>query len=780
MTTERADLKETVPGNLPAADETSFVGRSRSVNHALRAFEESRLVTLTGAGGIGKTRLAYRIADEIAEQRAEDFPDGLWLVSLAELTKPELIAAHLAEVLEWTFNSAEPISLRILLDRLSKLRLLLLLDNCEHHTDDVAGLVRRVLQVAPGVRILATSRVPLQVPGEYVMMVGPLDTGNDDPFTSPPDTLYEAVQLLLDRAKSAGIELRDADRADATRLCQLLDGIPLAIELAAKRLRAMGIKDLLSKIEADGRFSILDAEMYRRPPQHSTLSATISESWEACTPAQQHLWDRLSVFQASFRLEDAEKVAADSTIPAEDVAGLLLALVDRSLVVADIRDGQARYRMLIPMRSYAEQKLRERGEETKIRQAHAEHYKAWAASLSGAVLSPHEVEWLQQVRVEMPSFREALDWFLTTGQEHQALELAVALSQSRWCYYLGQLHAGRVMLERALDAQTEPHPLQVMGRTLLVTFGVSQGDHNMVRARIAEAADISAQLGSPPDLESWVLFGKALVMLYADADPRSIDVVMQAEQLWLSHAPKGSVYPARNFAAMCAAYLGEREFALRISNESLAAARKAGAPVGINWAVWCCGIAELNHGSAYRAIELFLEALTGGIELGDRWGPTWFTASLAWTFVEVGRFEQAAVLMGAVAEWQQDTVHIMDVGIVKEMHSRRETVARARLGSAEFCAATARGKSLSRNEVLAFAQEHAAGSGPSIPGGLSEREYEIAGLVAAAMTNRQIADHLVISVRTVDAHLRTINSKLDFSGPGSRVEVGTWWGRQQR
>ncbi|MGZ3140436.1 helix-turn-helix transcriptional regulator [Lentzea chajnantorensis] len=773
----------TRPGNLPAADETSFVGRHHAVADTLRMLGESRLVTLTGTGGVGKTRLALRIASMIAANPAEDYPDGVWVVWLTPLSKPEQIAAAVAEVLGFPFNSSVGVSFGILLERLSKLKLLLLFDNCERLADDVAGLVRRVLQAAPGVRMLATSRQTLQVPGERVLGVSPLDAGNDDPVASPEGTRYEAVQLLYDRARAVGIELCESDLPDAKRLCQLLDGIPLAIELAATRLRTMGIKDLVDKLALDERFSLLDTGTHYSQPHHSTLSAMISWSYDRCCPEQQQLWERLALFPASFRLEVAEKACSDATIAAENVAELLMSLVDQSMLVVEIRDGAARYRMLMTMRSFAKAKLRDRPEEAQLRLRFAEHYRDWAAELSSAVQSPHEIAWLQLIKAEMPSFLAASDIFLAEGKVHDAKRLAVALGQSRWGYALGRLHEARSLLERTLDAPTdEPHRLDIMGRMLLMTIGVSQGDHTMARARLAETIEISAQLGNPPDLESWILFSKALIMVYADSDPGAIAVLEQAQRLWLENAPSGSVYPARSFVPMAAVLVGPPDLAFQASEDDIARAHSTGSPIGLNWAKWCRGIAELKHGSAYRAIDVFVEVMTSQMSIGDMWGPTWSLDALAWAMVEVGRHEAAAVLMGAVRQWQQDTVGIMEVGIVHKLHSHWETIARARLGMAEFSAAAERGAAMSRPQVLAYAQEQAAvqDGRPIIPGGLTEREYEIAGLVAAAMTNKQIAEKLVVSVRTVDAHLASIRNRLGLVGAGSRVDISVWWGQQQQ
>ncbi|WP_394614533.1 LuxR C-terminal-related transcriptional regulator [Lentzea sp. JNUCC 0626] len=718
------------------------------------------------------------------EQFGEDFPDGIWEVLLTPLTQPEQIAASMADVLGFPFNSSQPVSVKILLERLSKLHLVLLLDNCEHLNDHVAGLVRRVLQAAPGVRILATSRQTLQVPGERVVSVWPLDAGNDSPTSNAEDVHYEAVQLLFDRAASVGIALCDSDRADAKHLCQLLDGIPLAIELAATRLRTMGIKDLVGKLAVDRRFTLLDIGTHYSQPHHSTLSAMISWSYDRCSPEQQMLWKRLSVFPDTFRLDVAEQVCSDDAIPVDTVADLLMALVDQSMLVADIRDGVARYRMLTTMRSFAEQKLREHGEreEARIRQAHAEHYRDWAVELSGSVQSPQEIAWLRLIWAEMPSFRAALDTFLNSGQAHEALRLEVALGQSRWGYALGQLGEARTRLERALDAQTELHRLQVMGISLLITIGVSQGDHEMVRARLAEASEICDRLDNPPDLKSWILFSKALIMTYADADPRAVDVVAEAQRLWLETAPPGSVYPARSFVPMCAALVGPPELAFKAADDDIERVRATGSPIGLNWARWCRGIAELKHGSAYCAIDTFIEALASQMEIGDLWGPTWSLDALAWALVEIGRHEPAAVLMGTVRQWQQDTVGIMEVGIVQKMHYHWETIALARLGEAEFAAASDRGAAMSRSQVLAYAQEQAAirEGRPSTPGGLSEREYEVARLVAAAMTNRQIAEKLFVSPRTIDAHLSSIRNKLGLAGVGSRVDISVWWGQNQQ
>ncbi len=747
-------------GNLPL-ELDRFVGRHRELGEVRRLLEQARLVTLTGPGGIGKTRLALRLAANAAQTGAAAYPDGVWLLSLSELTTPDEITELLLDTLGVAVELEPGNCLDSLLTALRGRRLLLVVDNCEHLAVAVAGLLRRVLQAAAGVRVLATSRIPLQVPGEHLQPVGSLDLGTRDGRS-------EAAQLLLERARAVTAE--PGDDADVELLCRLLEGVPLAITLAAARLRVVGIKDLVDDLDGGTQFGVLDtgqhAESHGGQPWHRTLAATNDWSYALCTPAEQRLWDRLAVFPGGFDPRSAEVVCADDQLDAVHLPHLLVRLVDQSILLADIEAGTSRYYMLDSVRSSGVLRLRERGqEEQQLRQAHAEHYLDLARQATDAVGSDHEIGWVRRIELEMPNLHAAVNFLLADGQADQALELAVELARTRWALAAGQPDQARDLLWRTLDAQIRPHALQAAGHVLAAQLDLSQGDPAHAERHLAAAEAIARQLGSPPELQPWLLAGHGGQLLAA-GEARSLAVLRQARDTWDQHAEPNTAYPGRGLLALAAALLGDAATARGETED----------------ASWCRGVTELRHGSPQAAATLLAGTAHRHLTLGDLWGSAWSLEALAWAAAACRHDEQAAVLLGAAHHHRLTTVTMAGLGPIAELHNQWSATTQARLGEQEFGAAFEHGTTLDHTGVLAYLRalpEPAQHSGQP-PGGLSAREYEVAGLVTAGLTNRQIAEQLVLSIRTIDTHVDAIRHKLGVSGTGSRLRIARWWGEQNQ
>ena len=336
-----------ISGNLPA-EPNSFVGRARDLTELALLLSDVRALTLCGPGGIGKTRLALRLACDLVP----DFPDGAWLVELADCRDPELIPRRVAATFGVREEPDRPLT-ATLAEVLRGRRLLLILDTCEHLVDRSAELVHQLLAGCPFLRVIATSREPLRVRGETVWRVPPLAVPDGADPLSIDDPRYEAIRLFADRAAAAraGFEL-GIDNADAVaRLCRTLDGMPLAIELAAARVRALSVEQIASRL--DDRFRLLATGDRTAPPRQQTLRAAVDWSYELLSEPEQILLRRLSVF-AGWSLEMAEQVCADERIPAAAVLDLMAALIDKSLVTFDYEfRGQSRYRMLDTIKEYA-------------------------------------------------------------------------------------------------------------------------------------------------------------------------------------------------------------------------------------------------------------------------------------------------------------------------------------------------------------------------------------------------------------------------------------------
>ncbi len=409
--------------NLPAAL-TGLVGREHTVRAVRGLLAAHRLVTLTGPGGVGKTSLALAAAEDAA-----GFPDGVWLVDLTDAAE---VAESVARVLHVREDAGGGLPAH-LATALRDQRLLLVLDNCEHVLAPVADLVALLLRAAPGLRVLATSREPLGVPGERLEAVPPL---------APAD----AVRLLIARAEAAGADLSAADPDTLTALCLRLDGLPLALELAAPRLRVLDPADLLSRV--DDRFRLLTTGGRIAPPRQRTLRAVIDWSWDLLTEPERILLRRLAVHAEGSTLAAAETVSADALLPAGDVLDVLSRLVDRSLVV--VADGP-RYRLLESVGDYARARLAEADELAVFQARHLDHYLALAERGREARA------WLPSLDRESANLRHALDTAVRAADLDRALRLVRALA---WHWFLrGRLSEAERELHRALALPGE-HPLR--------------------------------------------------------------------------------------------------------------------------------------------------------------------------------------------------------------------------------------------------------------------------------------------------------------------------------
>ncbi|MGW5639684.1 ATP-binding protein [Streptomyces sp. NPDC003832] len=425
------------------------------------------MVTLTGVGGVGKTRLALRAAADLEAA----FPDGVRLADLAPLTDPELLDRAVAEALGLRDHSARP-AVDTVLDHLRDQRLLLVLDNCEHLVDEVAALVLRMARAAPGLRVLATSRHRLAVPGEHILTVPSLTvpeprapapaerTGTVPKADETEPDRAEAVRLFADRAVAAAPAFRITarNRSSVAQLCRRPDGIPLAIELAAVRLTTMTAEEILERL--DDRFRLLSVP-YGHPATRyrHTLRGVVDWSYELCSPRERLLWSRLSVFAGGFDLEAAEAVCGGAGIDRDDVLNLLAGLADKSIVTVNSSGDRARYALLETIRQYGRQRLHAEGLDDALRLGHSDHYRTLAVRAGERWCGRGEVDWLMRLRAELPNFRTALDFCSTRGDRADAgVEIAVNLARTRCWFFNSTLGEGRHWLERLLPLSTAPPP----------------------------------------------------------------------------------------------------------------------------------------------------------------------------------------------------------------------------------------------------------------------------------------------------------------------------------
>ena len=448
-----SDRARLLPPNFPTLL-TSFVERDGELSALRQLLSANRLVTLTGAGGCGKTRLALRVVADVADE----YTDGVWLVELAAMTDPALVPRALADSGGVREETGRPL-VSTCVDVLRPKRLLLVLDNCEHLLDACAELIETLLRACPLLTVLATSRQRLGLAGERALRVPSLSVPDSALATDIATVMrYEAVQLFVERATAIqpGFVVSNHNAAAVVEICRRLDGIPLALELAAARLRALGVGQLLDRL--DDRFGILSGGSRTSTQRQQTLRATLDWSYALLGDEEQKLLARLAVFAGGWALEAAEAVCAGRGIPASEILDLLTLLVDRSLVIAETSpDEPSWYRLLETLRQYANERLSEASEESAFREAHAVYYLAMAERAEAELTGPDQVVWLDRLEADKDNLRAALRWFIEQGQAESAIRLAVALLW--WWLARGHRSEGLESLVRLLALRAPVAPL---------------------------------------------------------------------------------------------------------------------------------------------------------------------------------------------------------------------------------------------------------------------------------------------------------------------------------
>ncbi|HSA53588.1 MAG TPA: BTAD domain-containing putative transcriptional regulator, partial [Yinghuangia sp.] len=680
-------------GNLPA-ETTSFIGREHELDQVKRLLATSRLVTLTGVGGVGKTRLALRAACGCAPA----FGDGAWLVDLAAVTDPALVEHAVAAALglrdQSTRSPADAVA-----DHVRDRELLLVVDNCEHLVDAVADLVLRLLRVAPALRVLATSREQLGVPGEHIFRVPCLALDDE-----ADGTASEAARLLVERASACGAVLDGERRGSAVvELCRRLDGIPLAIELAAVRLGSLTVEETLERLAdslellAAPRFSA--THRYRR-----TLGAVMDWSHELCTPGERLLWARLSVFAGSFDLEAAEAVCAGVGIGPGDVLAHLTGLVHKSVVMCDRTGSTTRYRLLETIRQYGIARLRADGSASALRARHSDHYRALAARAAAEWCGPDEAAWLGRLREELPNLRAALEFCRThPDRAPVGAEIAANLMRSRSWFHSGSLGEARLWID-SLSALLDPaagEPL-VAVTAMKVFIATIQGDHPAAAALLDEVRSVPALVRPAP-----LAYVQGVFALLVRSDPGSISQLARVRGEFRTLGHHGDAHMATMFWAMAAAFLGSPDAAVRACATYLAEAEASGGDWARTWAQWCLGLTELRHGDPAAALMPLRDALVRQHAMDDNWGPAWAVETLAWVLGALERPEHSARLLGAAHRLRRMTgVALTGLRPFHHLHLGTERVVRQRLEPQAYAKAWQRGATADDAVALAVDIAH--------------------------------------------------------------------------
>ncbi len=731
---------ETLPNNLPR-QLTSFIGREREMEEVKRLLTTNSLLTLTGAGGCGKTRLALQSAADLVET----FPDGVWLVELAALPDPGLVLQAVASTLGVRDSLARSLADNVL-DFLRSKALLLLLDNCEHLLSACARLSQTLLQGCPHLRILATSQEELGVAGEALYLV---------PSLSLPDlarlpsrerlTQYEAVRLFVERAilSQPRFTLTDGNASVVAQICHRLDGIPLAIELAAARVKVLSVEQVAARL--DDRFRLLTGGSRTAPPRHQTLRAALDWSYELLSEQERTLLRRLAVFAGGFTLEAVEAVCAGSGLDQPDILDLLTQLVDKSLVVFDAQRDQVRYRLLETVRLYGFDRLRESGEEKVFRQQHRDWYLSLVEKAEPALQGSEQLVWLNQLEVEHDNLRAALEW--SKIDEDGALA-GLRLAGALWRFWemRGYWSEGREWLEATLSKSAglvAPERVKALNGAAYLTF--YQGDFVRAQALGEESLALSRQVGDKrPTASCLNILGLQACRLenYGQA------AALGGESLALSRevGDKWAVAHALLVLGLVARGQGNHEQATTLLEDALSRFQALGDKRGGAITLNSLGLVLRDRGDYDRATALLEDTLARLRELGDKWGSAFALSNLAivaWNQRNYARAadlfkeslilrselrekrgiatclvglagvaaaqahaERAAVLFGA-AEALREAIGVHLPPFIRDEYARHVADAKATLDAATFANAWARGRTMALEPSVAYALQEA-------------------------------------------------------------------------
>ncbi len=769
-------------GNLPA-EVSSFVDRRREITAVKQLLSVARLLTLTGVGGVGKTRLALRIARET--QRS--FPDGVWLVELAALNNAGLLAQTVSTALGLRNQSARPLA-----DMLSKYledkKLLLVLDNCEHLLDACAVLASTLLRADAGLRILATSRQVLSVEGEQIVAVPPLSA--PDPACLPSTgglTHYSAIRLFTERAKARDLTftLTTDNHTTVARICHRLDGIPLAIELAAVRIQALPVDQILTRL--DDRFRLLTRESPTAPLRHHSLRAAIGWSYDLCLSQEQLLWARTSIFAGGFDLDALQGVCSGHGIEPDDVFDLITALVDKSILARSGHGFTARYELLDTIREYGRDKLREAGEETRLRRRHRDWYKGLAARMEAEWFGPNQIEIFTHLRLEHANMRAALDFCLTEPDE---IRVGMRMAAALWFYWTGCgfLNEGRHWLDRVLTLDTEPSEERVKALRMVGEVAIAQGDVPGGVPLLEECRALARHFGDEAAL-AHATENLGVAALFDGDLPRSVTLMEEALERWDSVGEQGGRAARSRFVlAVADVFQGNFDRAIMLCEQARTICQAHGEQWFLSYVFYVLALAAWARGEWRQATAHIQDCLLIKQTLNDPLGTVEAFEVLAWTVVASGEHERVAVLLGAAEKIWPSVGLSPRFGAQHWNIPHEESMAQARqsLGDEAFEAAFRRGNELTLDQALEYAlgqKPRKAGATPPGPPPrgthtvLSRRERQVAELVARGLSNKDIAAQLVIAQRTAEGHVQRILTKLGFT---SRTQLATWITKQQQ
>ena len=778
---------EQIAGNLPR-QVTSLVGRDDQVRHGAEVVRDRQLVTLTGVGGVGKTRMAFEVGAELAGE----FPDGVWLVELAAVTDPGSIPAAIATVLGITPQGDTPLITTVAATLAAK-RLLLVVDNCEHVLKAARSAIEMIVGRSGNVRVLATSREALGVDGETVLDVSPLAVAGG--------TESDAVTLFVDRARAVRRDfgLGDPDTAAAvTAICTTLDGLPLGIELAAARMAAMSAIEVRDRL-AD-RFRLLQGSTPGPERQH-TLRHAVAWSYDLLTDDERTLLRATSVFAGGFELASIHPVASCSDVV--DVLRHLDSLVRKSLVVADHTTTRTRYSLFETIRQFAEDRLEAAGELVATRDRHAAYFAGEASARWDRWNGPGWRDAVDWVDAEFGNLRAAFRWSSGRGEAVVATDIAAHAALMGFSVQLFETLAwAEELIPAACVADVSRLPRLYTG----AGYACFAGRAEAARANARRAVELEDDARYDPCEPGYAMFVEALGQVYCGDLDRYIELTGEVVRRYGNDRGYGLASYVDGLQSA-----GRIEEALELTEESVAAARRLGNPYWVAYALWIAGMAfsrtnarralaaweegvafvhehrihffegflardaarlNTSDGEPAVALGLFAEAIDAFHRAGNVPQLIITLASVPALFERLDRLEPAAVLLSAMSRESSSFHHVPELAELGDRLASRLGTSRA----GELIEAGA-GLDLDAAAVYTREQINAARRDPgprprgARPGGLSRREIDVLRLVAAGRTSGEIARELFISPRTAEHHIQNIYTKISVS---NRAAATRW------
>jgi predicted ATPase/DNA-binding CsgD family transcriptional regulator len=817
-TPDRRRDSATWPHNLPS-QLTSFIGRKWEIAAARQLLQSTQLLTLTGSGGVGKTRLGLEVAAGLIDRSTgteHAFVDGVWLVELATLTDPGLVPQAVATAVG-VREDADLSLTSALVKSLQHRRLLLILDNCEHIVEACATLADALLHACPDLSILATSREPLGMVGETTFQVPSLSLSPS--VDHPPDATGsgsegsvasgrgavlpersqfpvepEAIQLFVDRARAVmpAFSLTEHNIAAVAQICRRLDGLPLAIELAAARMAVLSPEQIGARL--DDRFRLLTSGSRALPPRYRTLRALIDWSYDLLDASERILLGRLSVFAGGWTLEAAEAVCAGDGLVGEEILDLLSALAAKSLIQTEEQAEEVRYRFLESLREYAAERLRDAGEESPLRRRHRDWFLARAERVEPELLGPRSIWWMDRLESARDNLRAATGFCIERGDGEAGLRLVAALA--RFWQIRGphlEIHDALVKLLALPAGHGHSASVQMTRLKALVaagTLALRLGDQDTAETHYREVLELSRQLGDQRAL------AMALVSLGRVARTRGDHVATRrydTEALSLFTAIGDELWVARTLhhLGVAAFYQGDLTTAREHYEASLAIFERLDDDLGIATLLEELGEVTYLQGDLVSATRLLRTALELAHRIDDKDRVAMAMAALAGVAAAQGPAERA-LRLGAAASVINTATGLSNSPAWHLNFKRWLEPARGLLDAESIAAAEAAGRSMTLEDAIEYAlngdddppDESASDAATGTPTAimvsphvsaaarlLTRRELEVVALVARGMTNRQIAEALAITEGTAANHIRHILNRLTLD---SRVQVAAW------